>query len=352
MCDGRKLAKGFGRVVAMAAALLTLLFGGCVRNEFDVEVNLPEKVSGHYSFLYYASDPAKGWFAEEMMMVEKGKGAVTGRTRNPSLVWIMDASGRPAALFYAERGDRIRITGDSENPASWRVKGNDVTGRIDGWRHSNRAALSSMDARKVNAAVSGYVRENPSDPVSAILMAVYYDRRADEAGFAATWKMLRDDALEKEWVDLVSRSDISTGGPWMRKMPREVVLKSVGNGVDTLRFGSKPALLYFSRVDSEGRREAVAELRRLCRKFPDSVSRIIAEVSLETDSMTRIWHVRTDSLQGAVKGWMPLGPADDAAICLGVEQVPLFIVAGKNGKEIYRGENPAEASKAFEKEME
>ena len=99
MCDGRKLAKGFGRVVAMAAALLTLLFGGCVRNEFDVEVNLPEKVSGHYSFLYYASDPAKGWFAEEMMMVEKGKGAVTGRTRNPSLVWIMDASGRPAALF-------------------------------------------------------------------------------------------------------------------------------------------------------------------------------------------------------------------------------------------------------------
>ena len=235
MCDGRKLAKGFGRVVAMAAALLTLLFGGCVRNEFDVEVNLPEKVSGHYSFLYYASDPAKGWFAEEMMMVEKGKGAVTGRTRNPSLVWIMDASGRPAALFYAERGDRIRITGDSENPASWRVKGNDVTGRIDGWRHSNRAALSSMDARKVNAAVSGYVRENPSDPVSAILMAVYYDRRADEAGFAATWKMLRDDALEKEWVDLVSRSDISTGGPWMRKMPREVVLKSVGNGVDTLR---------------------------------------------------------------------------------------------------------------------
>ena len=214
MCDGRKLANGFGRVVAMAAALLTLLFGGCVRNEFDVEVSLPEKVSGHYSFLYYASDPAKGWFAEEMMMVEKGKGAVTGRTRNPSLVWIMD--GRPAALFYAERGDRIRITGDSENPASWRVKGNDVTGRIDGWRHSNRAALSSMDARKVNAAVSGYVRENPSDPVSAILMAVYYDRRADEAGFAATWKMLRDDALEKEWVDLVSRSDISTGGPWMR----------------------------------------------------------------------------------------------------------------------------------------
>ncbi len=215
----------------------------------------------------------------------------------------MDASGRPAALFYAERGDRIRITGDSENPASWRVKGNDVTGRIDGWRHSNRAALSSMDARKVNAAVSGYVRENPSDPVSAILMAVYYDRRADEAGFAATWKMLRDDALEKEWVDLVSRSDISTG-PWMRKMPREVVLNSVGNGVDTLRFGSKPALLYFSRVDSEGRREAVAELRRFMQKIPrfgvENYCR--GQFPKQTQLMTRIWPVRTDSLQGCREG--------------------------------------------------
>ena len=56
----------------MAAALLTLLLGMC-QDEFDVEVSLPEKVSGHYSFLYYASDPAKGWFAEEMMMVEKGR---------------------------------------------------------------------------------------------------------------------------------------------------------------------------------------------------------------------------------------------------------------------------------------
>ena len=50
----------------MATALLTLLLGGCVKNEFDVEVSLPERVSGHYSFLYYASDPVKGWFAEEM----------------------------------------------------------------------------------------------------------------------------------------------------------------------------------------------------------------------------------------------------------------------------------------------
>ena len=113
----------------------------------------------------------------------------------------MDASGRPAALFYAERGDRIRITGDSENPASWRVKGmTSPDGSTDGGTRTARRS-SSMDARKVNAAVSGYVRENPSDPVSAILMAVYYDRRADEAGFAATWKMLRDDALERSgWI--------------------------------------------------------------------------------------------------------------------------------------------------------
>lgn len=351
MSDGRKKVYGFGRVVAMATALLTLLLGGCLKNEFDVEVSLPEKVSGHYSFLYYASDPVKGWFAEEMMMVDKGKGAVTGRTNNPSLVWIMDPSGKPAAVFYVERGDRIRITGDSENPASWRVKGNGITESLDEWRHANRASISSMDSRKVNAAVTAYVRENPSDPVSAILMAVYYDRRDDEAGFARTWKMLRDDALDKEWVDLVSRSDISTGGPWMRRVPREVVLKSVGNGVDTLRFGRKPALLYFSYVDSEGRREAVAEMRRICRKYPDSLSRIIAEISLETDSMTRIWPMRGDSLSTVVKGWMPLGPADDAAVSLGVEEVPLFIVAGKSGKEVYRGESPGEASKAFEKEM-
>ncbi len=36
---------------------------------------------------------------------------------------------------------------------------------------------------------------------------------------------------------------------------------------------------------------------------------------------------------------MPLGPADDAAICLGVEQVPLFIVAGKNGRK-FTGREP------------
>ena len=50
-------------------------------------------------------------------------------------------------------------------------------------------------------------------------------------------------------------------------------------------------------------------------------------------------------MKGAVVAWMPLSFADPAAVSLGLEKAPCFIVVGKKGKILYRGTSPDDAAR-------
>ena len=335
------------RFLPIFLLLLTLL-SGCVRNEFRVEVALPDSLST-CTFIYYASDPKKGWLVENVVHLQKGKGKLEGKTRNPSLIFVLDHSSRVVAVGYAERGDKLSLSGKSQSGLEWELRGNKITDALTDWRLANLQALKANDPERVNKAVEKFVGENPENPVSTILLEVYFYRGEAPQLFSKLWKSLKGKAADSKWVEIASRSDMIDGAPSETFSPRPFAVKSFPLGCDTLKPGSLPTLLLFSRPEAEGYDADINVLRDLLKANPDSSARIIARFDLRPDSLAMTRTVKADSLRNVVEAWMPLGLADPDARQLGVNSVPCVLVVAKGGKLVYRGPDLLRAVEEFNK---
>ncbi len=329
--------------------LCILLLQGCVKNEVSIEFSLPAKVNDAYKMTYYASDKAKGWYVETVAAVQQGKAKITLATRNPSLVFIMGNDPVPRAVFYIERGNKIKISGDGNNPVSWMIKGNELSEEWSRWRISSRTALSSANGSKINTAVAYYVKKNPEKPLSTLLLLTYYDRRLNPSGFNSLWKLLKGKALEPKWIQLVGRSDMLPEAPLLPENPNLLILRSLGNGVDTLKLDSIPAILYFWRNADSERDNGINILRNLSKDYPDSASRIIADISFDSDSLSWSSRAKRDSLSKVLRAWEIHAEADTTLMRMGIERTPWFIVLDSKGKQKYAGENPEMADSIFRK---
>ena len=82
----------------------------------------------------------------------------------------------PKAAFYAERGDKIKITGEGSDPYSWNISGNRLTEEWNVWRLDNKTVLSSGDYSKINTAVEKYVKANQDNPLSTLLLLILFQQ--------------------------------------------------------------------------------------------------------------------------------------------------------------------------------
>ena len=280
-----------GFLPILVLTLLTLT--GCVKNEFRVEFKLPAGVNESYTMLYYVSDSEKGWLYDQVAVVQQGKCQLKGITRNPTLIY---------------GGDKVEITGDSGSPASWSVSGNEINEALSVWRAENRNALSARDNKNVNEAVAKYVKAHPEDPESTILLEVYYDRSLDTAGFESLFKSLKGEASDVRWMELMSRSDLLGGFEPLKQTAAPLILRTAGNGADTIGFNDQPALLYFSYNNYDARKDDVSKMKQLLKERTDSGKPQIVSISLENDSSSWRYQARMDSLKGAVVTWRPMVP--------------------------------------------
>lgn len=335
--------------VALLFCAFLMVCAGCVRNEVKVEFKLPANVNDAYRIVYYASDKVKGFYMENVAAVQAGKGESVCPTRYATIGLFMQGSQPVVAGFYAERGDKIVVEGENSDPAFWKISGNKITEEWSAWCRSSRDALISRDAVKINKAVDDYVAKNPENPLSTILLLIYYDRREDPSGFRKAWKKLAGKALEPQWTTMIGSNDMMAGAPSETAKAGMMVLKSAGTGADTLRPGKVPMILYYWRRDDSGRNDDIAMLKTLAKEYPDSLKRVVADICFEPDS--GIWRssIRLDSLDHTIRAWNPMAETDSAAMSIGVTGTPRFVVIGKKGETLYNGPERAKAEDFFKK---
>lgn len=331
------------RRLLLPLLLLLTLLSGCRKNEFLMEFSLPPSVSESYTLLYYASDPKTGWLYDQVAVITAGKGSVKGITRNPTLVYVFQGSNVPGLVIYAERGDKIAIQGDNAAPAAWSVKGNKINEALTDWRLDNIQWLSQRDGARINEAVATYVKANPEDPVSSLLMLVYYDRRLDPRGFDSTYKLLKGKAVDPKWTDLVSRNDMVGGYAPASYRTGSLIFRTAGNGCDTIRFDSVPALLFFANNNYGSRKSDLKDIKGFLKERIDSTRALVIDVNMEADSSAWRYQIRADTLDGAVRAWMPMSFSDTAARALGIKEIPTYVVVGKGGAILYRGGSAPDA---------
>lgn len=358
----------FTLTACLCCCVLALFTSACIRNEFTVTVSLPSAINNTYRVVYYAHDKRGGFTQETAITVAKGHGEMKGITRLPTCVLIFEGSSlSPAAAFYVERGDKIEITGESASPYKWEIKGNDLTDELSEWRLENANLISLNNIEGVNAAVEKYVSANPENPLSALLIALYYDRRFDSversentgkkgqpgktlSGMEQLIAKLRGKAADESLLNITGRSDmiLHEEASRNRTLPNRIILQTDGNGVDTVSLaGGKPSLLLVRRYSADGDYAAMDSLKSALRQYRDSARRNIVELYLAADSSSWQNAISHDTLRGAVRARMPREYAEPLLMEAGITRAPWLIVTDGKGKIRYYGPSPAKALATF-----
>lgn len=324
-----------------------LLLCSCTKNEFNLVFNLDENITDNYNVTYYASSVEGGLTVQSVASVMKGKCQLKGITKLPTLVYITARRSSVPLVVYVEKGSSIDISGDSNQPFSWKATPGAINDSISKWRFENIEAFESKNQDEINSAVADYIVNHPSDPASLIILMSYFQRSDNE--FQYIDLMSKMEVPDKEnWIKLIGRADqLNTMLATPGRIENMVVRSSLG-GTDTIRFdGEKPGFVLFWQNDLKERKTLIDSLKVLVKEFPDSSSRIIADINLDADSV--IWKnsLKRDSLNKVMRLWSPAGLGDKAVMKLKVSAIPYFIVFDKNGNQSYRGIEIEEAMEKF-----
>ena len=350
------------KMFALLACCVVLTLSGCVKNEFKIDFEFPKDHIGNYLLTYYAWDSRGGRWIECTASVQDGAASADCITRLPTLVYVSDASSPSnSIMLYVERGDEIRISGDGKDMSAWTVKGNGISERWSEWRKT--AYPKKNDRKAFGKSIEDYVSANPGDELSAILMLMEWDRREDPEGFVRLWNSIDKGVRGQRLIEMCGVTDLlgveftamADGSlEYARKKDQKrLTLRSRDHGLDTLDFSrARGSILYFYSENNQARRQTADSLHRLSKAYPDSAGRIIADIYMDSDSITWVNAIRRDSLKDAVRAWQPRGIAENDMVRMGVTRLPWFIVKGKGGKDIYTGAELKDAVAAFRKEMD
>lgn len=363
-CLSSSLPYAGHRIWHMIASLLIIvcLLPSCTKNEFKIEFNLSTPEPANYLITYYAWDSRRGMWIETTAVLQDGKAIVDGVTRHPTLVYFQSLSsgGNPVPL-YVERGETLKITGESADPYRWKVTGDKISEQWAEWRSANAQALG-QGGQSAAKCSEQYVAAHPDSRLSALILLTEFNRRENPDLFLRLWNSLSDDARDPDMIKMTGTPDLlgmalevkadgKLGYSTDEKI-RALPLRTYDNGFDTLDlYKTKAAILYFSESGSAARTEVIDTLKALSKAYPDSADRIIADIYTESDSTVWLSSTRRDSLTKAVRGWLPRGLADPVAPAVGVPRLPWLIVYSKGAKRQYSGPDLEEAAKAFRKSM-
>lgn len=329
--------------------LLAAMLGSCAKKEFYLEFALPPDVDANYRIGYLDSKGAA--FLEFVAPVAAGKFKMKCPAHAPALVTVTPTSGGSPLLFYARPGDRIQLSGEGANPFLWKVSGNETDVRWTEWRLKNAARLEHAGSGEINKLVSAYVKANPADELSLILLLSTYDRSADEAGFRALWSRIDRKLFTPGLLASVNRADLfETVTAKMPPVPKDFPARYGDDSLVTVRLADARATLFWFRSDdSQGERTSVDSLRRFFRKVEDRKRLRLATVSFDADSTAMRRLANYDSVPSQLRLWEPQAESGSLAEKLGVYRIPYFLLVDSVGNTLYRGDSPSEALAALRK---
>lgn len=348
--------------------LTMILLSSCRGKEFDIEFDLDPKIEDSYRLLYYASDKKGGRWIETAAPIHQGKYSARYVTINPTIVYIFRSNGNlPETFLYAERGDKLTVTGESSNPVEWKMTGNEVTDLLSEWQDANSRVLTQHETKDINKAVASYVEKNPKSKIDPLLLLLRFNREADPEEFLRLWNSMAEKQRKSPLVNLIASPDMLSLStldfddkgnvtllPGKEVFPR-LKVRTSGKKSETLRpvaKGRKASLVWFWHISDPMRTEIVDTLRAFSRAHrQDSVRLLLADVCLDGASLRWRNIVNADTLPGFTRGWWAEGTSNREAMRLGISAYRTFVIFGPKGEVRYKGSDLSEALTRLRKEL-
>ena len=326
-------------ISTIVIALAALLFTACGKKDhFTVQGRIDGLGAATVTLTYYADGGLKRITA----VSEGDRFGLRGEASSPALAFLdIAGSGRMATLVVAN-GDKIKITGNADEPESFKISGSSPSSKIAGWASDNSEALKSGDSGTINASIAGFIGKNKGNTASTALLTAYFNKRGHEheadSLFALLDPEVRTPALTHNFNSLMA-SQLAAASD------RELSSFTLYDRSDSvITFSTRRrsySLIALVGHQQSQRDSIIPAMKKLSSDIsPKRLS--ILEISAAPDSSAWLSSVRPDTVSWR-QTWEPAALSSHGLRRLAIPSVPFFIVTDSTGTQIYRGPSVSRA---------
>lgn len=276
---------------------------------------------------------ADGAYKSILTAARDGLFEFQGSAPDGSIVDLFDHDYHLIGRFYGRNGTDYNIHIVRGKPFAMKVeadgKGAEISDRFTSFLNSHSDSLVFSP----NRPISRYVRTNPEDVVSTLLLTTLYDAYNDPVGADSLLSVIapqaRPSLLTAGLQDQLRRVLVAF------PVPDTLRYRSKNGQRDTLFLHSHPLTLFVSDNRLSDRKNIVAFMKRMGKDYPATRLRIV-ELSLDNDSTEWKRSIANDSATW-IQTWNPGNVAGQLAENLAIEHIPFYIVVDSAGTVHYRG---------------
>lgn len=326
----------------MLFCTLAMTFASCGGGTFTIDGDIKGLGTQNIRIIYVSDNSVKGMWQPVM----DNKFTYTGVSDEPAVVEIYSQQKVLLAHILVENGDKIKISGDLKKPYETKVTGTKENEEWSDFINKNKDILTKGNSTLMDIEIEKFIRDNPKDVVSTLLLMYDYSRLND---IAAVEKLLMKIDKGAKPESLLVRFESAKDGVDLQKSPKQLtsfILYSNADSIETFNPSfSKVSLLYFWNTGSPEKAGVISQLKSLRNKYGSSKLQI-ADITFENDSSVWKHEIKTDSVKWK-RFWGLGGQMNNAIKDMGVRSTPLFIVTDSVGGMLYRGKSIEDASAAI-----
>lgn len=313
--------------------LVAVVLTSCSSDSFKIEGNI-ENLDGNIVRVVFRGDT--GVVDEMINLDKKGHFTIKGTSEQPTIVNLLNIKSDPLAVVVAANGDHLKIKGNATQEMSVKVKGNKINEDWQLFRDEHAAFYTDPNPSRLDAAIEKYVRENPANLLSTVLLIVDYSNFSDHA---KVHKMLmsieseaRPESLTKSFLDFINKR---------AALPRLMTLTLMkhGGAFEEIKLTDRIHLISLWANPQKNRNPLINKLQNL-----DEGIRVI-DVLAESDTLR--WH---QTIMNDPKAWQhywaPGGPLEQGIQLLNMTSMPWYAVTDSTGMVTYSGSSLDAATQA------
>lgn len=321
--------------LALLMLLLATLLTSCNSSSFKIDGELAN-VKGATVRVVFRGD--SGIVDESATVDKKGKFTFKGEVSSPVLVSILDQRGELLKKVVAVNGDHLKLKGDAGKSMGIKAKGSRVNEDWQLFIDEHLAFYTDPNPSRLDAAIEKYVRENPADMLSTLLLATDYSDFSDYTKVDKLFKSIEAKARPESLA--AALLDIQVG-PKAANLPRLMTLTLIKHGGDfeEITLTGRRTLLNLWANPQKERSSLINKLQSYCET--------IRVIDVLTESDTLRWHQTiADDPKAWQHYWAPGGPLEPGIQLLRIASMPWFAVTDSTGLVTYSGPNLDLAIKA------
>ena len=315
-----------------AVALLATAMAACSGGKFKIKGDFKNAGGQNLHIAYYTpSGVADSW-----VTLKDGKFEFQGSSDELTLAAIYDTDSRMVACVAVKNGNTVTLSGDLTDTYHIAATGTDENERWSEFISKHARQLTAGDYKAVNTDIEKYVKANPDDVTSTLLVVVNYNSADDPAKAQRLLSSIKPEARPQSLVGSFDALTLAVG-KGSKQLAAMLLMNANANAYSQLRFSdaSYTLLCIWGGESETDHSTCMSQLKALAAISGSGKRLQIADVSLEPDSSFWRSEVVRDSASWQ-HYWAPEGPVNSDLKQLCLTSTPLFVLADSSGRVIAR----------------